>query len=56
MGKTTILKPALPKSLAASRGVEVRTKSLLPQNNAAANQIRSSPVYAGHAIKPLANL
>jgi hypothetical protein len=49
------LKPALPNQMA--RGVEVRTKlaSRRPKGLREA-KIRFSPVYAGHAIKPLKNL
>jgi hypothetical protein len=52
-GKTTFEKPALPNQMA--RGVEVRTKSAQAPQEAARNEIRFSPVYAGHAIKPLKN-
>jgi hypothetical protein len=38
-----------------ARGVEVRTKSAQAPREAAQGEIRSSPVYAGHAIKPLKN-
>jgi hypothetical protein len=52
-GKTTFEKPALPNQMA--RGVEVRTKSTRTLQEAAQSEIRFSPVYAGHAIKPLKN-
>jgi hypothetical protein len=52
-GKTTFEKPALPNQMA--RGVEVRTKSTRTPQKQRKAKIRSSPVYAGHAIKPLKN-
>jgi hypothetical protein len=50
-GRTTFETPALP-SLTA-RGVEVRTKLAMRRGKRRKAKIRSSPVYAGHAIKPL---
>src|SRR6185437_3814946 len=38
----------------STRGVEVRTKQVSPPPlRCAESQVRSSPVYAGHTIKPL---
>jgi len=58
MGKTTILKPALPQSLAASAGCRGSNQIAFghAQNTRHPSQIRSSPVYAGYAIKPLEKL
>ena len=53
-GKTTFEKPALPNLMA--RGVEVRTKYAARHADVTQSEIRSSPVYAGHAIKPLKKL
>jgi hypothetical protein len=39
-----------------ARGVEVRTKSAHAPQAATPSEIRSSPVYAGRAIKPLKKL
>jgi len=49
---------ACPPEALQPRGVEVRTKlkSRTSPREAARRKIRSSPVYAGHAIKPLINL
>src|SRR5665213_4327183 len=48
------MKPALPNQMA--RGVEVRTKYAARHEDVTQSEIRSSPVYAGHAIKPLTKL
>jgi hypothetical protein len=48
------MKPALPSQMA--RGVEVRTKYAVRHACVTQSEIRSSPVYAGHAIKPLKKL
>lgn len=49
---------ACPPEALQPRGVEVRTKlkSRTSPREAARRKIRSSPVYAGHTIKPLINL
>jgi hypothetical protein len=39
-----------------ARGVEVRTKSAIRRARRRDREIRSSPVYAGHEIKPLKKL
>src|SRR4051812_24866286 len=47
---------SLPSRLHRKRGVEVRTNSTVAAKCAAESKIRSSPVCAGHAIKPLRGL
>src|SRR5205085_4127900 len=50
------LKPALPKPYGACGVSRFEPNSIHTARNGGANKIRSSPVYAGHAIKPLKNL
>jgi hypothetical protein len=53
-GRTTL--KSLPSRAQRPRGVEVRTTSAGRRVKARRSEIRSSPVYAGHAIKPLRKL
>jgi hypothetical protein len=48
------MKPALPSLMA--RGVEVRTDDAARRDDHDESEIQSSPVYAGHTIKPLIKL
>src|SRR5262245_21785228 len=56
-GQDDILKPALPKPCGANGVSRFEPNSIhAARKGLARSKIRSSPVYAGHAIKPLKNL